>query len=137
MLTRRVFAGVDEMWAVYFQPEGLPAEDDILQHAFLFLNEKSGTKVLRTGEELDETDPSQVDFILSSRTVLAGNVLNNSRIVQVFWHLCLTHIVAACIAAWTCIVQSLRSLCKFGRYMLMESCCCRDPQRCRTCLSRI
>lgn len=90
------------MWAVYFQPEGLPVEDDILHHAFLFLNEKSGTKVLRTGEELDETDPSEVDFILSSRTVLAGNVLNNSRIVQVLWRLSLAHVVAAFIEARPC-----------------------------------
>ncbi|CAL8463354.1 g2888 [Coccomyxa elongata] len=86
LVTEVPLPGVDEMWAVYFQPEGLRVEDDILHHAFLFLNEKSGTKVLRTGEELDETDPSEVDFILSSRTVLAGNVLNNSRIVQVNAH---------------------------------------------------
>lgn len=75
-------AGVDSMWAVYFQPEGLPV-DGLPYHAFLFLNEKSGTKVLRTGEELDETDSLQSDFLLSSRTVFAGNLLNNSRIVQV------------------------------------------------------
>lgn len=71
------------MWAVHFQPEGLPVDDSLLYHAFLFLNEKTSTKVLRTGEELDETDSSQVDFVLSRRTVFAGNLLENSRIVQV------------------------------------------------------
>jgi hypothetical protein len=71
------------MWAVHFQPEGLPVDDSLLYHAFLFLNEKNSTKVLRTGEELDETDSSQVDFVLSRRTVFAGNLLENSRIVQV------------------------------------------------------
>jgi hypothetical protein len=76
-------AGVDGLWAVHFQPEGVPYEDSLAYHAFLLLSVGGETKVLRTGEELDEVKPSEVDFALNTRTVSCGNLLNNSRIVQV------------------------------------------------------
>lgn len=51
-------------------------------HAFLLLSVGNESKVLRTGEELDELQPSEVDIKLDVPTVHAGNVLNCSRIVQ-------------------------------------------------------
>lgn len=72
------------LWAVCFRPEGLPADKSSLDwHAFLLLSMGDESKVLRTGEELDELQPSDSEFILASRTVAAGNLLSCSRIVQV------------------------------------------------------
>ena len=75
-------AGVHRLWALHFRPEGVPTEASLEWHAFLLLSVGRESKVLRTGEELDELQPSEVDFKLDSPTVHAGNVLHCSRIVQ-------------------------------------------------------
>ena len=71
------------VWAVHFFPEGLQADESAQYHAFLLVSMRTGTKVLRTGEDLDELSAQQADFVLDSRTVFAGNLLQASRIVQV------------------------------------------------------
>ncbi len=71
------------LWAVHFFPEGLQADELAEYHAFLLVGMRTGTKVLRTGEDLDELSAQQADFVLDSRTVFAGNLLQASRIVQV------------------------------------------------------
>ena len=74
---------VHGVWAVHFFPEGLQPDESALYHAFLLVSTRAATKVLRTGEELDELSAQQADFVLDSRTVFAGNLLQASRIVQV------------------------------------------------------
>ena len=76
-------ADVHGVWAVHFFPEGLQPDATALYHAFLLVSTRAATKVLRTGEELDELSAQQADFVLDSRTVFAGNLLQASRIVQV------------------------------------------------------
>jgi len=76
-------ADVQGVWAVHFFPEGLQPDESSLYHAFLLVSTRTGTKVLRTGEDLDELSAQQADFVLDSRTVYAGNLLQASRIVQV------------------------------------------------------
>ena len=76
-------ADVQGVWAVHFFPEGLQADEFALYHAFLLVSTRTGTKVLRTGEDLDELSAQQAEFVLDSRTILAGNLLQASRIVQV------------------------------------------------------
>ena len=76
-------ADVQGVWAVHFFPEGLQADESALYHAFLLVSTRTGTKVLRNGEELDELG-EQAGFVLDSRTIFAGNLLRASRIVQVF-----------------------------------------------------
>ena len=71
------------VWAVHFSPEGLQADESSLYHAFLLVSTRTGTKVLRTGEDLDELSAQQADFVLDSRTVFACNLLQASCIVQV------------------------------------------------------
>ena len=71
------------VWAVHFFPEGLQADASAQYHAFLLVSTRAGTKVLRTGEDLDELSAQQADFVLDSRTVFAGNLLQASRIAQV------------------------------------------------------
>ena len=68
---------------MHFFPEGLQPDESSLYHAFLLVSTRTGTKVLRTGEDLDELSAQQADFVLDSRTVYAGNLLQASRIVQV------------------------------------------------------
>ena len=75
-------AGVQGLWALHFTPEGVPAGEGLDWHAFLLISLGSESKVLRTGEELDELQPADVGFALNSRTVHAGNLLGCSRIVQ-------------------------------------------------------
>lgn len=75
-------AGVKGLWSVRFRPEGLPWEPEFAWHAFLVLTVGKGTKVLQTGEELSEMQPSQVDFVLDKPTILAGNLLSWARSVQ-------------------------------------------------------
>ena len=67
---------------MHFYPEGLQADESALYHAFMLVSTRGGTKVLRTGEDLDELSASQADFVLDSWTVFAGNLLQASRIVQ-------------------------------------------------------
>ena len=76
-------ADVHGVWAVHFFPEGLQPDESALYHAFLLVSTRNATKVLRTGEELDELSAQQADFVLDSRTVFTGNLLQASRIVQV------------------------------------------------------
>lgn len=71
------------MWPVHFQPEGVPFEDSLVYHAYLLISVRGMTKVLQTGEELNEVKPAEVDFAMDSPTIFAGNLFNNSRIIQV------------------------------------------------------
>lgn len=77
-------AGVHGIWALHSKPEGVEAGSDagLDWHAFLLISLGGESKVLRTGEELDELQPAAVGFALNSRTVHAGNLLGCSRIVQ-------------------------------------------------------
>lgn len=70
------------LWAVRFRPEGLPWEPDFAFHAFLLLSVGRATKVLQTGEELQEMQGAQVDFVLDRPTLLAANLLSMARTVQ-------------------------------------------------------
>ena len=80
---KQAAADVQGVWAVHFFPEGLQADESSLYHAFLLVSTRTGTKVLRTGEDLDELSAQQAEFVLDSRTIFAGNLLQASRIVQV------------------------------------------------------
>ena len=81
-------AGVKEIWAVHHAE----AIDSVTQltpqggqhHTYLLMSHpaSSETKVLETGEELSEVPADRCGFVLDSPTIAAGNVLNNSLIVQ-------------------------------------------------------
>lgn len=51
-------------------------------HALLLLSAAGGTQALRTDEELDELPPAASGLRLDRATLLAGNLLSASRIVQ-------------------------------------------------------
>ena len=65
-----------------YQPQGLPWEPSMDWHALLLLSAAGGTQALRTDEELDELPPAASGLRLDRRTLLAGNLLSASRIVQ-------------------------------------------------------
>jgi len=70
------------LWAVRYQPQGLPWEPSMDWHALLLMALPGGTKALRTDEELDELPPAAAGLRLGSATLLAGNLLRAARIVQ-------------------------------------------------------
>jgi hypothetical protein len=70
------------LWALRARPEGVPLETALEWHAFLLLSVGGESKVLRTGEELDELQPSEADFALDAATVHAANLLQCTRILQ-------------------------------------------------------
>ncbi|KAK9839426.1 hypothetical protein WJX81_001424 [Elliptochloris bilobata] len=83
VVTEVPLPGVQGLWAVRYQPQGLPWEPSMDWHAFLLMAAPGGTKALRTDEELDELPPTAAGLRLDRRTLLAGNLLSASRIIQV------------------------------------------------------
>ena len=75
-------------------------------HTYLLMSHpaSSETKVLETGEELSEVPADRCGFVLDSPTIAAGNVLNNSLIVQ----------ASAVLAALRCAALYCAVLCWAG-----------------------
>ena len=74
--------GVRGLWALHSRPQGVPMDASLEWHAFLLLSVGRESKVLRTGEELDELQPSEANFRLDGSTVHAANLLQCTHILQ-------------------------------------------------------
>lgn len=68
------------------EPED-PLEEAIAEegalHSYMLLSTESATTVLKTGLEIEELVNESVDFVTTSKTLAAGNVLENHAVVQV------------------------------------------------------
>lgn len=82
-------AGIKGIWALH-HAEAIDSGGQLTpqggqHHTYLLMSHpaSSETKVLETGEELAEVPADRSGFMLESPTIAAGNVLNNTLIVQV------------------------------------------------------
>lgn len=75
--------GCQDMWTVCGSPKLREPESGSMNqdHAFLLLSRRDSSMVLQTGQEINELDNS--GFYTSGPTVYAGNLGNNTFIVQV------------------------------------------------------
>lgn len=76
---------IEAVWALHFSEESehLPVSiTSYATNAFLVISTSTGTKILRSGEELEEVSDHS-DFDIGVRTVLAGSLLEDTRLVQV------------------------------------------------------
>ena len=117
-ITRQhAYPGVKGIWAVHHTE----AIDSVTQltpqggqhHTYLLMSHpaSSETKVLETGEELSEVPVDRCGFVLDSPTIAAGNVLNNSLIVQASAGLCWLCCAVLCWAGLCCAVLCCAVLC--------------------------
>ncbi|KAK9815325.1 hypothetical protein WJX72_001813 [[Myrmecia] bisecta] len=85
LITEVPLPGVQGLWAVHYRvPDAMEDANSHTYHAFLLLSAATETKVLETGEELQERNPTEIDFVTDSPTVFAGNVIGAAYIVQVY-----------------------------------------------------
>lgn len=77
-------AGCKAFWTLYHRSEERQGEE-AEYHAYLLLSEEEQTRVI-AGDGLDELSNEETDFNVAAPTVDAGNLFEQTRIVQVHQH---------------------------------------------------
>lgn len=78
---RQPCAGVVGAWAVHYSAPS-PSPSAPAYHSYLLLTVQGETKVLETGEELQEVT-DRVDYVVNAPTLAAGSMMGSQRVVQV------------------------------------------------------
>ncbi|KAK9800221.1 hypothetical protein WJX73_000021 [Symbiochloris irregularis] len=93
VITHVPLQGVQGVWAVRYWPQGLDWEPAFEQHAYLLIAEEHSTRILQAGGgdddeeggggQLGQLEGPDLGFDTRRKTLAAGTLLNDSRIVQV------------------------------------------------------